>query len=134
MLGFLLIELLIVIVVVGILAGLAVSTYARHAVKTRRAAAEAVLLGVANRQEQYYLDARQYAADTTTLGVSIPPEVSPNYTIATTADNTTTPPSFTVTATPIATQLANDTNCGTLSLTSAGVKSASGAGGVSACW
>ena len=131
--GFTLIELLVALAIVAILAGMAVSTYSRYTLKTNRAAAAAVMLGIANRQEQYYLDARQYAADIATLGVSIPDEASNNYTLAT-ANNAGPPPTFTVTATPKGNQLATDTKCGTLTLTSAGVKSVSGSGGVSNCW
>ena len=132
--GITLIELMIVVGIVAVLASLAVTTYSRYVLKTNRAAAAAVLLGIANRQEQYYLDARQYASSTTVLGFAVPPEVSPNYTLATTVNNAATPPTFSVTATPKANQLAKDTKCGTLTLTSAGVKSVSGSGGVANCW
>lgn len=134
--GFSLIELMVVVLIVGVLASLAVTTYSRHVVKTNRAAAAAVLLGIANRQEQYFLDAREYAADMATLGVTPPPEVSDHYTIATSATNNATPPSFQVTATPISgsSQAARDTKCATLTLTSAGVKSISGSGSAQDCW
>jgi type IV pilus assembly protein PilE len=134
-LGFTLIELMIVVVVVAVLASLAVATYSKYVVKSKRAAAAAVLLGIANRQEQYFLDAREYAADMTTLGATPPQEVSENYTIATTANNGT-PPTFQVTATPISgsSQAQRDTKCATLTLTSAGVKSVSGTGTVQDCW
>jgi type IV pilus assembly protein PilE len=136
MLGFSLIELLIVIVIVATLASLAVTTYSRYVVKTRRAAAAAVLLGLANRQEQYFLDARAYAADMTELGATPPQEVSDYYTIATSANNNATPPTFQVTATPVSgsSQATRDTSCATLTLTSAGVKSVSGSGTVRDCW
>lgn len=134
--GFSLIELMIVVVIVGVLASLAVTTYSRYVVKTNRAAAAAVLLGIANRQEQYFLDAREYAANMATLGVSPPPEVAEHYTIATTANNGATPPTFQVTATPISgsSQATRDTKCATLTLTSAGVKSISGTGSIQDCW
>jgi len=135
-LGFSLIELMIVVLVVAVLASLAVTTYSRYVVKTKRAAAAAILLGIANRQEQYFLDARAYASDMTTLGATPPAEVSENYTIATTANNGATPPTFQVTATPISgsSQEQRDTKCATLTLTSAGVKSVSGTGSVQDCW
>lgn len=134
--GFSLIELMIVVLIIGVLASLAVTTYSRYVVKTNRAAAATVLLGIANRQEQYFLDAREYAADMATLGASAPPEVAEHYTIATTAANNATPPTFQVTATPISgsSQAARDTKCATLTLTSAGVKSKSGTGSVQDCW
>ncbi len=134
--GFTLIELMIVVLILGVLASLAVTTYTRYVVKTNRAAAAAVLLGIANRQEQYFLDAREYAANMTTLGAAPPPEVAEHYTIATTANNGGTPPTFQVTATPISgsSQATRDTKCATLTLTSAGVKSISGSGTVQDCW
>jgi len=134
--GITLIELMIVVGIVAVLASLAVTTYSRYVVKTNRAAAAAVLLGIANRQEQYFLDAREYAANMTTLGATPPTEVSNNYTIATSADNTTAPPTFQVTATPISgsNQATKDTKCATLTLTSAGSKSISGSGSVQDCW
>jgi len=134
--GITLIELMIVVAIVGILASIAVTTYSKYVIKTNRAAAAAVVLGVANRQEQYFLDAREYAADMTTLGATAPPEVSNNYTIATSAANGATPPTFTVTATPKSGtgQAARDTKCATLTLSSAGSKSISGSGSVQDCW
>jgi len=132
--GYSLIELLIVVAIVAGLAVAAVTTYSRYVVKTKRAAAAAVLLGVANRQEQYLLDAREYAADMTALGAAAPAEVAENYTIATTANNGATPPSFTVTATPTGTQSTRDAKCATLTLTSAGAKTISGSGTVQDCW
>lgn len=134
--GFTLIELMIVVLILGVLASLAVTSYSRYVVKTNRAAAAAVLLGIANRQEQYFLDAREYAANMTTLGATPPPEVAEHYTIATTATNNATPPGFQVTATPISgsSQATRDTKCATLTLTSAGAKSISGSGTVQDCW
>jgi type IV pilus assembly protein PilE len=134
--GLTLIELMIVVAIVGVLASLAVTSYSRYVVKTNRAAAAAFVLGVANRQEQYFLDAREYAADMTTLGAAAPPEVSNNYTIATSADNSATPPTFQVTATPISgsNQAVKDTKCATLTLSSAGAKTISGSGSVQDCW
>jgi type IV pilus assembly protein PilE len=41
---------------------------------------------------------------------------------------------YTVTATPIGVQLARDTLCGTLTLDQTGARTASGTGGVDACW
>lgn len=134
--GFSLIELMIVVVIVAVLASLANATYSRHITKANRAAAAAYLHGVANRQEQYFLDARQYAEDMTELGATPPAEVSQHYTIATSADNDDTPPSFDVTATPISgsAQAERDVKCGALTLTHSGTKSISGTGTVRDCW
>jgi len=123
--GFTLIELLIAVVIAGILAAVAYPSYIQHTVKARRVAAESFMLELASRQEQYLLDARRYADSNTTLGVSTPTEVASYYTVTVTADNTQTPPTHLVTATPIG---------GTLTYSQAGVKTKSGTGSVADCW
>ena len=72
----------------------------------------------------------------TTLGATAPPEVSSNYTIATSADNSATPPTFSGDrdADQRLNQAAKDTKCATLTLSSAGAKSISGSGSVQDCW
>ena len=102
--GFTLIELMIVVAIIALLASIAVATYTRYTAKTNRAAAAAVVLGIANRQEQFYLDARQYANSIADLGVTVPAEVSQHYTITTTRV-VGHRRRFTVTATPNTTQL-----------------------------
>jgi type IV pilus assembly protein PilE len=131
--GFTLIELVITVAIIGLLATIAVSTYTRYTVKSNRAAAAAVVLGVANRQEQFYLDARQYAANLAALNMAVPPEVDRHYTITTTG-LAGPPPSFTVTATPKGTQLSRDAKCNALTLSSNGTKTVSGTGSVVDCW
>lgn len=132
--GFTLIELLIAMVIAGILAAVAYPSYIQHTVKARRAAVESFMLEVASRQEQYLLDARRYADSNTTLGVSTPTEVASYYTVTVTADNAQTPPTHLVTATPKGSQLSQDSKCGTLTYSQAGVKTKSGTGSVANCW
>lgn len=99
--GFTLIELMIAIAIVGILAAIAYPSYADHVRKGRRASAQAHLMDVAQREQQYLLDQRSYAATVAALGMSTPSDVSTFYTITITAP-AGTPPTFTATATPIA--------------------------------
>lgn len=132
--GFSLIELMIVVAVAGILAVIAYPSYNQYLTRANRSAAASFMLTVANKQEQYMLDARQYASALSTLNLSPPVEVAKNYAISVAANNAATPPGYTITATPTGAQLSNDTNCANLTLTQTGAKGISGPGTVAACW
>ena len=125
--GVTLIELLITMAVVAILAAIAFPSYALFMKKSRRGDAEATLMDIAQREQQYLLDTRAYAPDVVTLNTSIPADVSAYYTIQicqTTAPCAApggAPPTFAIIATPIAgSPQAGDF---TLTLDSTGVKS-----------
>src|SRR5450759_1595967 len=85
--GFTLIELLITVAIVGILAAVAYPSYMNYVVRSNRSAAEGFMVSVGQREEQYLLDARQYALITsnaefsTLLNVSVPAEVSKFYAV-----------------------------------------------------
>lgn len=128
--GFTLIEVMITVAIVAILMAVALPSYREHVVRSNRAAVEGFMLEVANRQERYLLDNRSYADSLTTLGMSVSPEISPNYTV--TVTNAGVGLVYTVTATPIGSQAASDTQCGTLTLNNLGTKTASGGG--DRCW
>ena len=59
--GFTLIELMITVAIVGILAAIAYPSYTSHIQKGARRAAQAQMLDIANRQQQYLLANRGYA-------------------------------------------------------------------------
>ena len=125
--GFTITELLIVVAVVGILTAVAFPSYQNHVRKGARAAAQAAMMQVADREAQYLLDARNYAvgsAALTALNVTVPTDVASKYTITVTAaDGTGTasvPPSYTITATPITG--GPQVSDGTLTLTHTGAK------------
>ena len=99
--GFTLVELMIVIVVVAILVAIAYPSYESAMIKGRRSDAESTLMDIAQRQQQYLLDARAYAPDVATLNVTIPPGVSAFYTISISAPSTAVPPTFVASAVPI---------------------------------
>lgn len=128
--GFSLIELMVSVAIIGILAAIAVPSYTRYVIKTNRSAAQTYMFQLANKEEQYLLDARQYTSTKSDL-MSDPAEVSRNYTVAI---SNVTANTYTITATPTGNQLSKDTECGTLTLTQAGAKGISGTGTVSSCW
>ena len=118
--GFSLIELMIVVAIVGILAAVAFPSYQSHVLKGRRASAQTHLMDIAQRQQQYLLDARSYASTLSALNMTTPSDVSSYYTITLAADSGT-PPSFTVTATPTGVQASD----GALTISNTGVKTPS---------
>ncbi|AMO69385.1 type IV pilus assembly protein PilE [gamma proteobacterium BDW918] len=130
--GFTLIELMITVAIIAIISMIAMPSYRDYVERANRSAATSYLLEVANLQERRFLDARAYAADMTALGASPPSEVATNYTVTTAGDNTTAPPSYTITATPKSSGTQSGDSCGTLTLNSQGEKGH--ASGASRCW
>ena len=103
--GFTLIEVMIAVAIVGILAAIALPSFQAHLRKGRRADTQAFMMDLANRQQQYLLDARSYALDAnfvTTLGATTPTSVATYYTLTVTPAAATSPPSFTIHAAPFA--------------------------------
>ncbi len=79
--GFTLIELMIVIAIVGILAAVAYPAYQDHIRKSNRAAAQACMMDVAQRQQNYMMNNRSYATSLATLNIGLPDDVSPFYAV-----------------------------------------------------
>lgn len=100
--GFTLIELMITTVIVAVLAAVAYPSYTRYIVRSNRTAAQAQMLDIANRQQQFLLANRAYAsyADLQTSGYSLPSALSTMYTPSVTVGSSTVP-AFTVTFSPI---------------------------------
>jgi type IV pilus assembly protein PilE len=120
--GFSLIELMIAVAIVGILVAIAVPSYQEHLRKGRRADAQAFLTQVAQRQQQYLLDARTYAADLTELNLAPPASVSDHYRVSIAA-SMGPPPAFTITAQATSSAQLKD---GDLTLTNTGEKKRKG--------
>jgi type IV pilus assembly protein PilE len=103
--GFTLIELMVTVAIAAILAAIALPSYRQFIIRGKRSAAEAQMMDIANREQQYLLANRVYA-DTATLtanGYSLPSEVGQNYSW-TVAPGGGTVPSFLITFTAIGSQ------------------------------
>jgi type IV pilus assembly protein PilE len=120
--GFTLIELLVTLAIIGILSAIAYPAYGKYVAKGNRSAAQTYLLDLAQAEARYFADSRSYTENVAELGLATPPAVSSKYTIEIDAPETL-PPSFTITARPIAgTSQAGD---GVLTLDSSGARTPS---------
>jgi len=116
--GFTLIELMIVVAILGILMSIAVPAYNEYIRRGHRAAAQQFLLDIAQRQEQYLLDNRQYATalgppgTPGSLGMTMPGDVATYYNPPdfTGVNNAATPPLFVLFISPRAGTMASDGN------------------------
>ena len=127
--GFTLIEVMITVAIVAILAAVALPSYREHVRKSRRAEAQAYLMAVASRQQQFLLDTRAYAPNLATVGLAAPANVAAAYDVVVVAV-AGPPPTFTLTATPKASTDQVHERCGTLGIDQSGAKTAA----VATCW
>jgi len=117
--GFTLIEVMITVVIVAILAAIAYPSYRQYIIRSDRAAAQSVMMDIANREQQFLMANRAYADKATVAasGFSLDSDLAAKYDWGITV-GTGTVPSFTITFTPKGSQ-ASDV---TLTLNHQGVK------------
>lgn len=139
--GVTLIELLIVIVILGILVGVAVPTYRNYVMRAQRAEAKTTLLRIAAEQEKFYLQNGTYTADPITappVGLGIPASENIFYQIAIAPPAGGLTVGFAATATPAAgSPQLRDTNCVSFTVNNQSVRTALNAGGgnsTAMCW
>jgi type IV pilus assembly protein PilE len=60
--GFTLVELLVVMLLIGVLIGIAVPSYRSHVLRANRSEGRAALLALATAQEKFHLECHRYAA------------------------------------------------------------------------
>ena len=140
--GVTLMELMIVVTIISIIAAVAYPSYTQFVMRSKRAVASGMLLAVADRQQQLYMDNKRYASTLTSLGfasdtIMIDEEgaiVAAGsddrvYEVEISASNFVT---YELTASPQLRQAHDDTKCGALTLTHTGQRGYSGSGGN--CW
>lgn len=122
-LGFSLIELMVVVAIIGLLAALAYPSYLEQVRKGHRAKGQALLMELAQRQQNFLMIRRRYASSLEELGYdsafvgdlgSVSQDVAQTYQLASmgvAAD--ALPPSFNMTLNPVAgsTQVADGSLC-----------------------
>jgi len=121
--GFTLIEILVVMVVIGILAAIAIPSYQNQLIRGTRSNAQALMMDIANKEQFYLQSFRTYTTNVSELAITPPAEVTNFYDLTVAKDDTKTPPTFLITATPKAgTRQASD---GAISLDNSGTKTPS---------
>ncbi|GGI68884.1 type IV pilin protein [Shewanella gelidii] len=117
--GFSLIELMIALLIIGVVSSIAYPSYVQYVAQGTRSDGLAAIMRVANLQEQYYLDNRQYTTDMTELGLDTDPFLTRDGDYQVDATGGTT---FTITATAKGAQATRDSACASITLTESGVK------------
>jgi type IV pilus assembly protein PilE len=110
--GFTLAELMIAVVVVAILVAIGYPSYQQYLIRGYRSAGKQFLVDLAQRQEHFLLDRREYAnaLGAGGLNTTVPPDVAARYQAPVfNVPVGATPPSYTITMAPLASgMLASD--------------------------
>lgn len=77
--GFTLLELLVVVIIVGILASVAIPQFSRMTNKSRRAEARNILAAMMTAELVYYQEQNSFTSVLTELLVTVPPTSSTNF-------------------------------------------------------
>ena len=140
--GVTLMELMVVMIIVGVLAAVAIPSYRNYVIRSQRADAKDALLALATAQEKFYLQCNTYAADIDNATDCVAGELQATdaskngwYDLAIDAANAT---SYTVSAVAAAGENQfQDEACRTFRVTDRGIRTAFDSGDVdntAECW
>ena len=118
---------MIVVAVVALLAAVALPSYRDSVKRSVRAEAQAYLMAVASRQQQFLMDTRAFSGSSVDTIVAQPRNVVTAY-VVTLTTVAGPPPTFMLTATPTTDQATD--KCGALTLDQTGTRTAAVVG----CW
>ena len=128
--GFTLIELMITVAILAIVAAVAIPSYTNYVDRGKRAEARTALLDIAARQERFYSNNRQYAANLNDLNIAGTQSENGYYTLSVTLPSGSNNQDFDATAEPSGW---TDDKCGNLSIDETGAKTQS-LGDRALCW
>ena len=131
--GVTLMELMIVVVIVGVLAAIGYPSYRNQAIRSARSDARVELMDALSRQEQFFLNNKEYADVLSELDFSSTSE-NGYYTLSidTPTAGCAISSCYAMRATPLGSQT-DDADCAVLTINSSGAKSATGSDPTS-CW
>ena len=122
--GFTILELMIVVVIAGVIAAIAIPSYQEQSRKARRSAATTALFDATSRQEQFFLDNKTYTTTIVAGGLNMNTTTEGgSYGLSVDAPTGACPLDrcYRVRATPLGAQTAD--SCGPLTINSERVKS-----------
>ena len=128
--GFTLIEVMIVVVIVGILAAIALPSYREYVLRGNRAQGQALLMEAAARQERFYAQNGAYLTDNANKSRLKVNEGAYDELYVLSVGSAADDGGYTLTAT----QQFSDAGCGNLTLNARGIKGESGTKSVDDCW
>ena len=127
--GFSLIELMVVVLIIGILAAVALNSYRKYVIRANRTDAKSAMQDLAGREERFMYQNNKYTTNNTALNITTA-FGGPNYQVTVASASTT---AYVIQGAPLLKQQ-DDKECMTMKLASNGVVTITGTGTVANCW